>query len=94
MSDKQKKLNLLRKELSGLDQHRAKLVAEIQQVQNEIKDEQSHDSSGINSRSPEAEKIELFRDLFAGRADVFPVRFESRKSGRSGYQPAPNDLLF
>ena len=37
--------------------------------------------------SPEA-KIALFRSLFRGREDVYPRRFESRKSGRSGYQPA------
>lgn len=37
--------------------------------------------------SPEA-KIALFRSLFRGREDVYPRRFESRKSGKSGYQPA------
>ena len=36
--------------------------------------------------SPEA-KIGLFRSLFHGREDVFARRFESRKSGKSGYQP-------
>ena len=36
--------------------------------------------------SPEA-KIALFRSLFRGRDDVYPRRFESRKSGKSGYQP-------
>ena len=30
----------------------------------------------------------LFRRLFAGRPDVFPVRWENRKTGRSGYSPA------
>jgi superfamily II DNA or RNA helicase/very-short-patch-repair endonuclease len=37
--------------------------------------------------SPEA-KVELFRSLFRGRADVFPVRFESQRTGKSGYSPA------
>ncbi|MGA2067810.1 MAG: DEAD/DEAH box helicase family protein [Thermoguttaceae bacterium] len=37
--------------------------------------------------SPEA-KIVLFRSLFRGREDVYPRRFESRKTGKSGYQPA------
>jgi superfamily II DNA or RNA helicase/very-short-patch-repair endonuclease len=37
--------------------------------------------------SPEA-KIELFRSLFRGRTDVFPVRFESQRTGKSGYSPA------
>lgn len=34
-----------------------------------------------------AEKVALFRDLFRGRDDVYPVRWESRK-GHSGYTPA------
>jgi hypothetical protein len=37
--------------------------------------------------SPDA-KIELFQSLFRGRADVYPRRFESRKTGKAGYQPA------
>jgi hypothetical protein len=37
--------------------------------------------------APEA-KIALFRSLFRGREDVYPRRFESRKTGRTGYQPA------
>ena len=37
--------------------------------------------------SPES-KITLFRSLFRGRDDVYPVRFESRKTGKSGYAPA------
>lgn len=38
--------------------------------------------------SPSAEKIALFRRLFAGRPDVFPVRWENRKTAKSGYAPA------
>jgi superfamily II DNA or RNA helicase/very-short-patch-repair endonuclease len=37
--------------------------------------------------SPQA-KIALFRSLFRGREDVYPRRFESRKTGKSGYAPA------
>ena len=33
-------------------------------------------------------KIALFRSIFRGRDDVYPRRFESRKTGKSGYQPA------
>ncbi len=33
-------------------------------------------------------KVALFRSLFRGREDVYPRRFESRRSGKSGYQPA------
>ena len=35
-----------------------------------------------------AEKIALFRSLFRGREDVYPVRFVSKKTGMAGYAPA------
>ena len=35
-----------------------------------------------------AEKLALFRRLFEGRTDVFPVRWESQTTGKSGYSPA------
>ena len=42
----------------------------------------------VNHHSPVAAKIALFRSLFRGRDDVYPRRFESRNTGKSGYQPA------
>jgi superfamily II DNA or RNA helicase/very-short-patch-repair endonuclease len=42
----------------------------------------------LDSHSSPARKIALFRSLFRGREDVYARRFESQKSGRSGYQPA------
>jgi hypothetical protein len=44
-------------------------------------------SSVSQSSSPEA-KIALFRSLFRGREDVYPRRFENRKTGKAGYAPA------
>ncbi len=41
----------------------------------------------MDKHSSPAEKIALFRALFRGRADVYPRRFESRKTGRAGYSP-------
>ena len=40
-----------------------------------------------NHSSPE-EKIGLFRSLFRGRLDVYPRRFENKRTGASGYAPA------
>ena len=42
----------------------------------------------INQFSSSADKIALFRSLFRGREDVYPQRFESSKTGKSGYSPA------
>lgn len=40
------------------------------------------------SRLSTAEKVALFRRLFRGRTDVYPIRWESKTSGKSGYAPA------
>jgi superfamily II DNA or RNA helicase len=35
-----------------------------------------------------ADKVKLFRSLFRGREDIFPTRFVSARTGKSGYAPA------
>ena len=45
-------------------------------------------SSEVHLHSPPEAKIALFRSLFRGREDVYPRRFESRTTGKSGYSPA------
>ncbi len=42
----------------------------------------------VDQRSSSEAKIALFRSLFRGREDVYARRFESRKTGKSGYAPA------
>jgi superfamily II DNA or RNA helicase/very-short-patch-repair endonuclease len=42
----------------------------------------------VDHQSTPEIKIALFRSLFRGRDDVYPRRFESRRTGKSGYQPA------
>lgn len=41
----------------------------------------------VTNHSPPEEKIALFRSLFRGREEVYPLRFESAKTGRPGYSP-------
>jgi hypothetical protein len=41
----------------------------------------------VTQQSQAELKIRLFRSLFRGREDVYPRRFESRKTGKSGYAP-------
>jgi len=40
------------------------------------------------SRFSTQKKVALFRSLFRGRMDVYPVRWESKTTGKSGYAPA------
>ena len=42
----------------------------------------------VTNRSSQEANTALFRSLFRGREDVYPRRFESLKTGRTGYQPA------
>ncbi|HLJ28947.1 MAG TPA: hypothetical protein VKY85_19710 [Candidatus Angelobacter sp.] len=54
-------------------------MAHTQQVTKERTD--------VNHLSPPKAKIALFRSLFRGRDDVYPRRYESRKTGKAGYSP-------
>ncbi|NHZ86148.1 MAG: DEAD/DEAH box helicase family protein [Planctomycetia bacterium] len=48
----------------------------------------SEDKPSVSTDSHHSNKIALFRSMFKGREDVYPKRFESLKTSRSGYQPA------
>ncbi len=41
------------------------------------------DATMLTAASSSADKIALFRHLFAGRHDVFPVRWENRKTAKA-----------
>ena len=82
--------------LTALERERAAIIAEIETLQSApseqtaaIKGIPSEKAGDLVDRNSTIEnKIALFRRLFRGRSDVFPVRWENRKTGRSGYAPA------
>lgn len=86
------------KEIADLDTKRATLKEKIKLLQQlkhsiagfKVQPTQRIDAK-VTNESSEKEKIILFRSLFRGREDVFPKRFESAKSGKSGYQPSCNN---
>jgi hypothetical protein len=43
---------------------------------------------GETSLLSKAEKIVLFRSIFRGREDIYPIRWENAQSAKSGYSPA------
>lgn len=49
---------------------------------------QSESNQKITKLAPPGAKIALFRSLFRGREDVFARRWQSAKTGKSGYAPA------
>ncbi len=44
-------------------------------------------SGPVTMASPTSEKVALFRNLFRGRDDVYPHRWENFSSGKAGYAP-------
>ena len=88
------KIQTAEQELAALDAKRTALQERIKQLQGlkqSIADEQLPfdrlSESNVTNESTQEQKIAIFRALFRGREDVYPRRFESKRSGKSGYQP-------
>ena len=81
-------------ELAASDEKRKALQARIKQLkeqkqsiaENQLSFDRLFESKVAND-SNEQQKIALFRSLFRGREDVYPRRFESKRTGKSGFQP-------
>lgn len=100
-SELDKLLTASEKELAELDARRADILRRIEGLKRErdlaergcpsksINLERTAEISNesITNESPAEVKIALFRSFLKGREDVYPRRFESAKSGKSGYQP-------
>ena len=73
-----------------LDRERSEITARLDALKRapaaELK-EPPPNAAGVTMTSSTAAKIALFRDLFRGREDVVPRRWENRKTGRAGYAP-------
>jgi superfamily II DNA or RNA helicase len=83
----------VREQLKTIEQERMRLETRLRAIEGEKQRLKAHSPSPtpaptVTNGSPSAHKIALFRKLFAGRTDVFPVRWENAKSGRTGYAPA------
>jgi len=94
-SDIEARLARVRARLADLDAQRLYLQREMASLEARLAAERapamkqpSFEKAYVTSASPSPEKVDLFRRLFAGRPDVFPVRWENKKNGRSGYSPA------
>jgi superfamily II DNA or RNA helicase len=76
-------------ELSALRAENARLIAPLESHGIEWSPESKPAAPPAEpSRLSTEEKVALFRRLFHGRTDVYPVRWESKTSGKSGYAPA------
>lgn len=93
------KLAKARAKLEALDRERAVLARLIEHLEKRTSQPPvphqiaaptaPHESSPVDGAGlSQSQKVQLFRSLFRGREDVYAIRFESKRTGRSGYQPA------
>ena len=85
-----RELEKLRTELADTEARRKLLLHRISQIESDLSCSGNvpNHSHCVNNHSSIQDKIKLYRSLFRGREDVYPRRFESIKTGKSGYQPA------
>lgn len=93
-SDLDRKVSEIEAELLTLDLRRSQLQEDLLRLRKEFLQKSISSQPKlqlvqnlINNQSSQEEKIRLYRSLFRGREDVFPRRFESSKTGKSGYAP-------
>jgi hypothetical protein len=88
--DKDNDIASIRVRLEELDAERNALAEQLERLRSRQAPEQPSGVVGasLTAESAAAEKITLFRRLFAGRQDVLPVRWDNRHTGKSGYAPA------
>ena len=95
MNDASENIARIRRRLAHLNEERMELERELEAFEQQLISESRTEAqrsafadAAVTNNSLSSEKIALFRCLFAGRPDVFPVRWNNKKDGRSGYSPA------
>jgi len=95
----EKRVTDLQRELANVREENSRLRAALHRAE-DLKALAGHrDGAAVISGTPVSavalsghlttdEKIAIFRRLFKGRSDMYPIRWESRTSGKSGYAPA------
>ncbi len=81
-------ITALTKQLRALEAQRLAIEARLATL-SQVQPPEPHSvpPRAANDRSPQ-EKVDIFRKLFAGRPDVFALRWDNAKDGRAGYAPA------
>ncbi len=92
MTGREEQIQRLRQRLRQLAQEQAEIERQISRLLAEESHSGVHEtpagpSLGMQVYDNRA-KVKLFRNLFRGRTDVFPLRWENIGAGKSGYAPA------
>jgi len=78
---------IIQARLHRLDEERAQLLARLKHLK---KNTVTSPPTSADNSTPlfSIENVHLFRSLFRGREDVYPLRWDNQKTGRSGYSLA------
>ena len=92
--EKEEEIARVRARLKLLEAERAELEGKLGKLQRQPAIDEYRKSllidgpPSVTAASPTSDKVSLFRRLFVGRVDVFPMRWENRKTKKAGYAPA------
>ncbi len=83
------RVTTVRERLAALENERRTLQNELVSLERRppLTTDRGASPPAVTASSPPNEKIALFRRLFVGRKDVFPLRWHNLKTGKSGYAP-------
>lgn len=84
MNEYTNEIEKIRRCIDLLDAERKELLGRLRILESKYQQQQREALRQFSSQ----EKIHIFRQLFRGREDVFPKRWDNKKTGRSGYSPA------
>jgi superfamily II DNA or RNA helicase len=91
IDDIERQIAALKSRLTALDREQSEINEQLDVLERKLGTEAVNQPLPVTARvtmtSPTAEKIAVFRNLFRGREDVFPRRWENSKTGKAGYSP-------
>jgi len=89
MEDLRKRIGVLEDECARLNAENLRLrgVSCVERPGVDASETTERGSSKLDKHAPPSEKIALFRKMFRGRSDVYPVRWQNHE-GKAGYSPA------
>lgn len=83
------------KELRSLEKEKARIISKIGELRRQKEEVMKSEDQArffpnatVTNNSSAQDKIALFKTLFKGKDDVYPRRWESARTGKSGFQPA------
>ena len=93
MNDFEQRIATLEQKIQTIDVEREVLFQELSELKYQFRQRHQKElrllteTATVTQQSYTKDKINLFRDLFKGREDVYPKLFVNSKTGKSGYAP-------